>query len=205
MKSFVITISRGYGSGGKTVAKTLAKQLGIKYYDRDLIRKASEDTGINEALFNLADEKPRGLGFKKYTSREIASPDSSEFLSRENLFNMQAKIIKQLHEKGEPCIIVGRCAHHVLKDERNVTKVFVYADMAQCIERVKEKDGVDEDEARRMIEKTDKERAQYNRYYTGREWNDARNYDLCLNTSLMTIDQCAKIIVEYLKVMEDLI
>ena len=73
MKSFVITISRGYGSGGKTVAKTLAKQLGIKYYDRDLIRKASEDTGINEALFNLADEKPRGLGFKKYTSRRTAA------------------------------------------------------------------------------------------------------------------------------------
>lgn len=203
MKNFVITIARGYGSGGKTVAKALAKQLDITYYDRDLIRIVSEDSGINEALFNLADENHRNIPFRKYTSKEIASPDSSEFLSRENLFNLQAKIIKGLHEKGEPCIIVGRCAHHVLKDEANVVKVFIYADLPQCIERVKEHDGVDDQEARRLIEKTDKARAQYHKYYTNMEWNDARNYDLCLNTSLMSIQQCVRIIIEYLKIMED--
>ena len=203
MKSFVITIARGYGSGGKTVAKALAKQLGIKYYDRDLIRIASEDSGINEALFNLADETRRGNPFKKYNAQKAVSPDSNEFISRENLFNLQAKIIKELHEKGEPCRIVGRCAHHVLKDEKNVVKVFIHADMAHCIERVKEHDGLDDEEARRLIEKTDKARAQYHKYFTNREWNDARSYDLCLNTSLMSIEQCIKIILEYLKIMED--
>jgi len=203
MKSFVITIARGYGSGGKTVAKALAKQLNIKYYDRDLIRIASENSGINEALFNLADENHRNIPFRRYTSTEIASPKSSEFLSRENLFNLQAGIIRDLHKKGEPCIIVGRCAHHVLKNEANVVKVFIYADLAQCIERVKEHDGVNDEEAKRLIEKTDKARAQYHKYYTNMEWNDARNYDLCLNTSLMSIDQCVRIIIEYLKIMED--
>ncbi len=203
MKSYVITIARGYGSGGKTVAKALAKQLGIKYYDRDLIRIASEDSGINEALFNLADETHKSNPFKKYNGPKTVSPASSEFVSKENLFNLQAKIIKELHEKGEPCIIVGRCAHHVLKNEKNVVKVFIHADMEHCIERVKEHDGVDDEEARKLIEKTDKVRAQYHRYFTNMEWNDARSYDLCLNTSLISIEQCVRIILEYLKIMED--
>ncbi len=203
MKKYVITISRGYGSGGKTVAKALAAELGIKYYDRELIRKASEDSGINEALFNLADETHKGRLFHRYNSQEIASPDSSDFLSRENLFNLQAKIIRELHDKEAPCIIVGRCAHYVLRDQRDVVKVFVYADMQQCIERVKEHDGVEADQARRMIEKIDKERAQYNKYFTGREWNDARNYDLCLNTSVVSIEQCVRIIKEYIRIVEE--
>ncbi|MCI8348341.1 MAG: cytidylate kinase-like family protein [Firmicutes bacterium] len=204
MESFVITIARGYGSGGKTVAKALAKALDIKYYDRDLIRMVSEHSGINEALFNLADENHKNIPFRKYTSKEIASPSSNEFLSRENLFNLQAKIINDLAEKDESCIIVGRCAHHVLKEKKNVVKVFIHADLPQCIERVKEHDGVDDEEAKRLIEKTDRARAQYHKYYTNMEWNDARNYDLCLNTSRMTIEQCIKVIVEYLKIMEEI-
>lgn len=204
MESFVITIARGYGSGGKTVAKALAKALDIKYYDRDLIRMVSEHSGINEALFNLADENHKNIPFRKYTSKEIALPSSNEFLSRENLFNLQAKIINDLAEKDESCIIVGRCAHHVLKEKKNVVKVFIHADLPQCIERVKEHDGVDDEEAKRLIEKTDRARAQYHKYYTNMEWNDARNYDLCLNTSRMSIEQCIKVIVEYLKIMEEI-
>ena len=117
---------------------------------------------------------------------------------------MQAKIINDLAEKDESCIIVGRCAHHVLKEKKNVVKVFIHADLPQCIERVKEHDGVDDEEAKRLIEKTDRARAQYHKYYTNMEWNDARNYDLCLNTSRMTIEQCIKVIVEYLKIMEEI-
>lgn len=203
MESFVITIARGYGSGGKMTAKALSKTLGIKYYDSELIRIASEHSGINEALFNLADETHKSTPFKKYTSTEVVSPKSDNFLSRENLFNLQAQTIKNLADNGESCIIVGRCAHHVLKDRKNVIKVFVHADLEHCIKRVMEHDGVDDVEARRLIEKIDKSRAQYHKYFTNMEWNDARSYDICLNTSRMNIEQCVSVIVEYLNIIKD--
>ena len=108
MDSFIITIARGYGSGGKQIAMRLAKTLGVKYYDRELIRMASEQHGINEALFNLADETHSANPFaKKYTSTEITPPSSDGFLSKNNLFNMQADIIKKLAASGESCIIEG--------------------------------------------------------------------------------------------------
>lgn len=205
MESFIITIARGYGSGGKQIAIRLAKALGVKYYDRDLIKMASEAHGINEALFNLADETHSASPFaKKYTSTEIASPDSDEFLSHNNLFNMQADIIRKLANSGQSCIIVGRCAHHVLKDNPNVVKVFIHADLPHCIENVKEYNGVDDAEAKALIAKFDRERALYHRHFTSMEWNDARNYDVCLNTSKVSFDQCVKIIVSYLDIIRNI-
>ena len=203
MESFIITIARGYGSGGKQIAIRLAGELGVKYYDRELIRMASEQHGINEALFNLADETHSANPFaKKYISTEIASPDSDAFLSKNNLFNMQADIIKKLADSGESCIIVGRCAHHILKDNPNVVKVFIHADLPRCIENVKEYNGVDDAEAKALIAKINKERAQYHRHFTNMEWNDARNYDVCLNTSKVSFEECVKIIVNYLDIIK---
>lgn len=205
MDSFIITIARGYGSGGKQIAMSLAKTLGVKYYDRELIRMASEHHGINEALFNLADETHSANPFaRKYTSTEIAPPDSDEFLSKNNLFNMQADIIKRLAASGEPCIILGRCAHHILKDNPNVVKVFIHADLPHCIENVKEYNGVDDEEAKALIARIDKERAQYHKHFTNMEWNDARNYDVCLNTSKVSIEKCVKIIVNYLDIVREI-
>ena len=203
MESFIITIARGYGSGGKNIAMGLAKTLGIKYYDRELIRLASDQHGINEALFNLADEIHSASPFaKKYTSSEIESPDSDSFLSQNNLFNMQADIIKRLADSGKSCIIVGRCAHHILRDYPNVVKVFIHADLDHCIENVKEYNGVDDAEARALIARIDRERAQYHRHFTKMEWNDARNYDICLNTSKVSVEQCIDIIVSYLDIIK---
>ena len=203
MESFIITIARGYGSGGKNIAMGLAKTLGIKYYDRELIRLASDQHGINEALFNLADETHSASPFaKKYTSSEIESPDSDSFLSQNNLFNMQADIIKRLADSGKACIIVGRCAHHILRDYPNVVKVFIHADLDHCIENVKEYNGVDDAEARALIARIDRERAQYHRHFTKMEWNDARNYDICLNTSKVSVEQCIDIIVSYLDIIK---
>ena len=167
MESFIITIARGYGSGGKNIAMGLAKTLGIKYYDRELIRLASDQHGINEALFN-----------------------------------MQADIIKRLADSGKSCIIVGRCAHHILRDYPNVVKVFIHADLDHCIENVKEYNGVDDAEARALIARIDRERAQYHRHFTKMEWNDARNYDICLNTSKVSVEQCIDIIVSYLDIIK---
>lgn len=203
MEKHIITIARGFGSGGKTIAQMLSRTLNIKYYDKELIRLASEDSGINEALFNLVDETHKKNLFKRYNKDEIYSPDSEEFLSKENLFNFQAEIIRRLAERDESCIIVGRCAHYLLKDRSDVVRVFIHAEMEHCIGRIMERYGLDEKEAERLILKTDKERAQYHKYFTNTEWNDARNYDICLNTSIMSDEECVRLIIEYLKIRED--
>ena len=178
MEKHIITIARGFGSGGKTIAQLLSKTLDIKYYDKELIRLASEDSGINEALFNLVDETHKKNLFKKYDNKAIYSPDRDEFLSKDNLFNFQAEIIRRLAEREESCIIVGRCAHYLLKDRKDVTRVFIHAELDHCIQRIMERYGLDDKEAERLILKTDKERAQYHKYFTDTEWNDARNYDI---------------------------
>ncbi len=139
MKSYVITISRGYGSGGRTIGKMLAKELGISFYDRELLRLASDDSGINEELFAKADESVKSSLLYKIARKtykgELIPPDSDDFISNDNLFNYQAKIIKEI-ASTEPCVIVGRCADYVLKDYNNVIRVFVHAPLDSCVDRV---------------------------------------------------------------------
>lgn len=201
MSNYVITISRSFGSGGKLIGKALAERLEINYYDRDLIHLASEDSGINVRLFGRVDETGRVSMFKRYGreyGRSIIPPGSEEFTSNDNLFNIQAKIIRELAEK-ENCIIVGRCADHVLADHENLLRVSVNAPHAYCVEQVMELYGLTRRDAEREIEKIDRARAQYYRYYTGRDWNDARNYDICLNSAAIGIEGCVDMIIAYLK------
>lgn len=202
MDKFVITIARCYGSGGRTIGKMLSERLSVPFLDRELIKRASEESGINEALFGQSDEKTKSGLFQKksiYTG-EMISPDKKAFTGEENLFNYQAAAIKQFAQEGS-CIIVGRCADYVLKEMPNVIRVFVYADNEACLKNVAEVKGVtDIKEAQKMINFIDKERAQYYRAHTGREWNDARNYDLCLNSGELGFEKCVDIIANYLKI-----
>ena len=123
MKHTVITIARSYGSGGRTLGKLLAKELGIHCYDRELLRMASEQSGINEALFGQVDEKVKSLPLfgisKKIYKGEVFPPESDDFVSDDNLFNYQAKVIKEVAAE-ESCVIIGRCADFILKDNPNV-------------------------------------------------------------------------------------
>lgn len=198
-----ITISRGFGSGGRTIGKMLSEDLGIKYYDKDLIRLASEESGINERFFGLVDEKLKGSIIRKggIYKGELISPDSSEFTSDQNLFNYQAKIIKQLADK-EPAIIVGRCADYILRDRDDVIRVFIYSDMPTAIKNVTEMYGITEKEAQKVILKTDKERSEYYRFYTGLDWENAKNYNLCLDTSKLSYDKCVDIIKGYINIIK---
>ena len=127
MGNMVITVSRQYGSGGKTIAAMLAQKLGINCYSREILKMASEDSGINERLFGMSDEKIRHAGWFKTLSRpytgELLPPEDKGFVSDDNLFNYQAKTIKELAEK-ESCIIVGRCANYILRDNPDVLSVF---------------------------------------------------------------------------------
>lgn len=205
MGRFVITIARGYGSGGKTVGKMLAKELGVHCYDREIMRLASDDSGINEELFARADEKLKNSllfkASKKVYSGEIIPPDSDKFVSNDNLFNYQAKVLKEL-ARIESYVAVGRCADFVLKDEPDIKliRIFVHAPLEHCIDVVEEMSSMNRKEIEQFILKTDKHRAAYYKYYTGHEWDNARNYDLCLNTKELDFDQCVEIVKEYLKI-----
>lgn len=199
--NFVITIARGYGSGGKTIGKMLAKELGVNFYDRDILRMASDESGISEALFAQSDEKLKNSILFKTAKNvykgEIIPPDSDDFVSNDNLFNYQAKVIKELAQK-ESFVIAGRCADYILKDYKNIIKVFVHAPLEHCIDVVSQMRNISRKDAMKYIEKTDKRRGEYYHYYTGNDWNDARNYDLCLNSGELDYERCVEIIKDYM-------
>ena len=203
MEKVVITIARQYGSGGRTVGEMLADRLGIHFYNKELMKLASEESGINEALFVNADEKAKGSRIFGNTpnvySGELISPESNEFTSNDNLFNYQAKVIRRLAEE-QSCVIVGRCADFVLKDYDNVLSVFVHAPHDFCMEQAAKKHSMSTKELEKFIQKTDKFRAEYYKYHTGREWTDARNYDLCLDSSKLGFERCVEEIIAYMNV-----
>ncbi|MDA3733067.1 cytidylate kinase-like family protein [Niameybacter massiliensis] len=201
MKNFVITIARGYGSGGRTIGKMLAADLDIPYYDRNLLRLASDDSGINEQLFIEADEKVKNTLLYKVAKNvykgEIIPPDRDDFVSNENLFNYQAKIIKELAMK-ESCVIIGRCADYILKDDEQVISVYIHAPLEACIQGVEKIAPVKN--PKQYILTTDKRRAAYYHYFTGQDWKDANNYDLCLDSSALGYEKCIEVIKAYLKI-----
>ncbi|MBQ7248161.1 MAG: cytidylate kinase-like family protein [Lachnospiraceae bacterium] len=201
MGRVIITIARGYGSGGKTIGKMLSRELGISYYDRNLLREASEDSGIAENLFGLNDEKVKMRLFKKKpeVSDEPLGPEDDRFVSDDNLFNIQAKKIREIAER-EDCVIVGRCGDYVLRGRDDVIRVFIYAPRKACIKVLMDMYGVSPKEAERSIEETDRERSTYYKHYTGHEWDDATNYDLCLNSAQLGFEKCVQMIKEYIRI-----
>lgn len=200
MENRVITIARSYGSGGRKMGKLLAKELGFEYYDREILRIASDESGISEELFDQVDEIKKMPLFRiardVYTG-EVIPPDSDDFISNENLFRYQAKIIREL-AATRSCVIVGRCANFILRGRENVMNVFVTAPVVDCVRRVMETDGLNLEEAEKKIKKVDKRRADYFKYFTGREWHDAALYDLCLNTGHMSEQKCVDIVRSYM-------
>ena len=200
----IITIARGMGSGGRTIGKMLSEALGIKYYDKDLIKLASEVSGINERFFGLVDEKLKSSFIKRggVYKGGVIDPSSRDFTSDQNLFNFQAKIIKDLADK-EPAVIVGRCADCILRDRKDVIRLFIYCDEDTAIYNVTEAYGNSEKDAKKLIEKTDAERRAYYKHYTGLEWTDARNYNICLDTSRLDYETCVRIIMGYIDIINN--
>lgn len=182
------------------MGRLLAKELGYEYYDREILRMASDVSGINEELFSQVDENRRMPLFRiareVYTG-EVIPPDSDDFISNENLFRYQAKIIREL-AASHNCVIVGRCANFILRGRENVINVFVSAPVVDCVRRVMEIDGLTLEEAEKKIKKIDKRRADYFKYFTGRQWHDAALYDLCLNTGHMSDQRCVDVVRAYM-------
>ena len=205
MDNFVITIARGFGSGGKQIGLALSKQLGIPCYESQILSMASNYSGINKDLFFQVDEKLRGYHLikrlmKSANKDDIVEPTDKSFISDVNLYNIQAKITKEL-AKQQSCIIIGKCANHLLRDYENTVSVYIEAPRAFCVKNVIERLGVTEEEAHRMIYQTDRYRADYYKYYTGGEtWTNPVLYDMTLNSDRMGMDKCTELIIQYLKI-----
>jgi cytidylate kinase len=202
---YVITIARGFGSCGKTIGINLSEELGIPCYEDQILRMASDYSGINEQLFAQVDEKLRGSYIKKKLAgfpniNRIAQPADKKFVSDDNLFNIQAEIMRQLAQT-ESCIIIGKCGNIALKDYSNVISVFIDADMDYCVQNVKERMCVGDEEAKRLIQKTDKYRSDYYKYYSGgMEWKDPEGYDLILNSGRIGMEKCAEMIKKLVEI-----
>lgn len=198
-KNYVIAIAREKGSGGTRIAKELSERLGIPYYDRDLLRRASDVSGINEKLFGAADER---IGFREMMSAaekvyngEILPPDSNDYVSTRNLFSFQAKVIKEMAQT-ESCIIIGRCADYLLSDKDNVLRVFIHAPVEYRRERVKHNNlGMSDREINKRIRDCDKRRSEYYHYYTGDDWKDVTHEDISLDSYRYGIDGCVDRII----------
>jgi cytidylate kinase len=205
MDNYVITIARGFGSGGKQIGLDLSHELNIPCYESQILSMASEYSGISIKKFTQVDEKLRSAGFLQGlkaspNNDHIVSPTEKKFISDNNLFSIQTRIIRELAER-ESCIIIGKCANYILRDLSNVISIYIEAPRAYCLGRVMDKRGVTEEEAHKLIAKTDKYRADYFHHYTGgRVWTDPVLYDMTLNTDRIGSAQCVQLIKEYAKI-----
>ena len=201
--SSIITIGREYGSGGRQIGKEIANYFGIKYYDKELLEHAANDSGICKELFEHHDEKPTNsflysLVMDTY-SFGYSSAGFSDMPMNHKIFLAQFNSIKELAKEGS-CVIVGRCADYALADDPNLLAVFMNAPLKARIRRIAEKYDLTDAKAKDLIQKTDKKRASYYNYYTENRWGEAKNYDLCLNAAL-GLDTCADLIVDAAKAM----
>lgn len=198
MSNYVITIARGFGSGGKYIGRKLGERLNIPCYEREILTMASEKSGISESIFARTDEKLRGTlllnELKAIPSEVSVSPEDKKFVSDSNLFAIQSEVIKTL-AKTQSCIIIGKCADYVLRDQTNVLSIYVDAPRKACVASIMDKMNVTEREANRLIERTDKYRSDYYTYYTGgRDWVNPTNYHIFLNSDKVGRDNCVDII-----------
>ena len=201
-KKLVITIGRQYGSGGREVGKELAKELEVDFYDKNILRMDSDESGIKESYFHLNDERAGNKLLYRIISSltpEKAAPSyGSDLVSADNLFRFQSAVIKKLAAE-ESCVIIGRCAEYVLEGMEGLVRIFLYADLEARIARITEKELYDPKDVLKNIKRIDKERRDYHRYYTGRSWEDFDNYDIIINTSKLGIDGTVDTIKNYLK------
>lgn len=189
-----ITISRQYGSGGRQVAKLLSEKLGIPYYDSNLLLMAGEKYGINPDLLKEFDERKSSSFLFGIAMLAEGYTNEDRVMLPYRLYQAQMSTMKRLVQEGS-CIIVGRCADRILKDQKDLLRVFIYAsDMEQRINRIMAVDGVSQKEAPSRIAQKDKARRDYYYFHTGQEWGKKENYDICLNTSSFGYEGCADII-----------
>lgn len=197
----IYTIGREFGSFGKQVGEALAQKLGIKLYDKELLQQAAKDSGFCEEIFENHDEKPTNsflysLVMDTYSSGGYSTAPFMDMPLNHKVFLAQFDSIKKIAE-SESCVIVGRCADYALENNPDCISIFVRADIEDRIKRISERLNISENKAKDLIHKEDKQRASYYNYYTSKKWGDARSYDLCINTSQISVEDAADFIISY--------
>lgn len=196
----IITIGRQFGSGGREIGKMVSNKLGIPFYDKEIISVAAKESGLCEQIFETHDEKPTSsflysLVMDTY-SLGYGGTGYMDVPVGQKVFLAQFDAIKRIADK-ESCVIVGRCADYALEDHKNVFNVFIHANKDDRIKRVMERDNIKkESEAWDSINKSDKRRSNYYNYYSNKKWGEAKTYDLSVNSSLYSVEDCADVIVE---------
>lgn len=196
----IITIGRELGSGGLAIAKKLSESLGFRLYDKELLTEAARDSGLDVDVFKERDEKQTFCFMQKAMSLIFAS-NTNNYLCNENIFKIQSETIAKLAQK-ESCIFVGRCADYILRENSKLFSVFFWAEVEDRVKNVAEKLNISEQEALKIIEKTDKSRSAYYNFYTNKTWGKATSYDLCINTSPLGIDKTADLVLKIFKSWE---
>ena len=190
---FVITIGREYGSGGGEIGRQLSKYFDIPCYDKELLTIVAKESGYCKEYFEKFDEKPlKVLSYFGYDANTSTLPINHQ------LFLKQFNLIQKLASE-KSCIFVGRAADYALRDYDNVVNIFIHADFETRRERAVENHGIEEKKSAKTVKKIDKERTSFYNFYTNMKWADARDFDLCINTSKITIDEAVEIILETVK------
>ena len=188
MKNRIVTISREFGSGGRTIGKLVAQKLGIPCYDAEIIQKIAQESGFSEGYIREAGEYTPGGALANLFSNRAYGPTNEDYL-----WNIQYNLITELAQK-ESCVIVGRCADYILRDTADCLKVFIHADMDFRAKRIVEVYGERENSPEQRIKDKDKRRAAYHRFYTNMKWGQSQNYHITLDSGVLGLERCAEII-----------
>ncbi len=203
MKNFIISIGRQYGSGGHEIGEKLASKLGVKFYDNALIDRVSKESGLCKEIIMEHDEKPTS----SFLYNLVTDPYSINFNRGsvtdmpygQKIFLAQFESVKNIANEGS-CVIVGRCADYILKDNENLISIFIYADKDFRLKRIAaENPGLSENNLNGLIDKKDRSRASYYNYYSDNKWGRASSYDLCINSAKTGIDGAVKLIEDYVQ------
>jgi len=199
---FAITIARQYGSGGRFIGKKLSEDLGVSFYDKELIQIASQKSGVGEEFFNEGGDKKHWwlLGNLSAVAATIFGYENvnDSLMLNESVFKIQSDIIRGLARK-DSAVFVGRAADYVLRMHTRLVSVFICADEADRIERICKYANLNEVQAMKEMERNDKERRRYYNHYTGKLWGHADSYDLCVNSSALGTDKTVELIKDFVK------
>lgn len=199
-KKVIINVGRQIGSGGHIIAEKLAQDFGCKCYDRELLNLAAQESGFSAKFFEQNDEQKGFFKSLFHTHLPFLSDGSfyNNDFSQEGLYKFQSDAIKKAADSGN-CVFVGRTADYVLRNYDNVVNIFITANIEDRIKAVSERKAIDPESARKLIENKESARASYYNYYTGKQWGHSESYDLCINSSLLGLEETEKFIAEFIK------
>ncbi len=197
MDNLIISVGRQIGSGGCEIAQMLARKFGCKYYDKEIINMAADKSGFSPQIFEKSDENHGVLESMSGFVEKLFNPYQNS-ISSENLFQIQSEVIFKIG-KTENCVIIGRCADYILRNNPNLFSVFITADEDVRCKEVARRLNCDYEAAKKYITKHEAERARYYGYYTSKTWGAAENYDVCINSSLLGWEKTADFIAEIIK------